>query len=123
MIFALAVLVSLIGCSLSGTDGSPQVQLTNRAEQPILYLAWQRQAANTVDPNLRLPRDQYPNRIVGTGETVTVEAIRNWSRREAIRFFLYTAPRNRDTATYARTYDVNAAELITTGNRVTIEVL
>lgn len=121
--FATIFAVSVIGCSMSETNETSRLQLANETEQPILYLAWERQASNTVDPNPRLPQEEYVDQIVGVGETVEVKQIIEWSKGEDVRFFLYAAPAESDTATYETSLDVSREELSNTGYRVTIDDL
>lgn len=121
--FATIFAISVIGCSMSETNETARLQLANETEQPILYLAWERQASNTVDPNPRLPHQEYADQIVDVGETVEVKQIIEWSKGEDVRFFLYAAPAQRDTATYETNLDVSSEKLSNSGYRVTIDAL
>lgn len=108
--FVLAV--GLAGCSLVSTDQTPDVRLTNDTEAPVIYLAMEREASNTADPNPELPRAEYADRIVEEGAPTDVEQIAGgWEKGDDLRFFIYAAPEDAEMATFTRIFDASAEEL------------
>lgn len=122
-LLTLVLAASLAGCSLV-TDRTPDVRLTNGTDVPIIYLAMEREASNTVDPNPELPRAEYFGRIVEEEATTGVEQILGgWEKGDDLRFFIYAAPEDAETATLTSILDASAEELRRQGYRVRVDDL
>jgi len=122
-IILFIVSVSLISCSIWGDNESQGVRITNNTDQPIIYNAMERQAANLYDPKPEIQVDEFSDDYVHVGETVKVKQIEKWEKGESIRFFLYTAPEGEETAIFKSVYDVKHQELKAQSNRVIIDTL
>lgn len=111
-VLLVSIALCFLACSTQESD-ELSIVLVNNSIHSLIYLAWERESSNLVDPRDSLTVEHFDERLVSAGASAEVKDIEGgYSSGEDIRFFLYKViSEEAEKAPLAKILDVTNKEV------------